>query len=132
MSGTKLAREAGGFLVLGAINTAVTLVLYQLFLLFMAPAVAYTVMFACGIVLSALLYSRFLFQVTLSLRTFVAYTLFYLLSYGLGLLLLMLFVEGLRIDGRIAIFLVVGITTPVNFVGARLTLNWSKGWPASH
>lgn len=120
-----VTREALGFLVFGAINTGVTLILYQIFLFFLPPPAAYTLMFACGILISAGLYSRFVFASALQWQRLLAYALFYLASYAVGLGLLALFVEVVGIDSRIAIFIVVAIMTPLNFAGARMTLRFT-------
>lgn len=122
-----LGTDALRFLVFGALNTGATLVLYQIFLFFLPPRAAYTTMFACGILISAGLYSRFVFANTLQWRLLTAYTLFHLSSYLVGLCILALCVELVDIDSRIAILVVIAIMTPLNFLGARLTLRRSPG-----
>lgn len=115
-------REGASFLVMGGLNTAVCLALYQLLLLAMDYRIAFTLVFAFGIAFSALLYSRFVYKVSVAPKTFGLYAAFYVMSYLFGLGVLALLVEYAGIQDRLAIFAQLAISTPVNFVGSRVIL----------
>ena len=59
---TVTSRSAFRFLVAGAINTASTVALYVVLLAFVSHALAYSVAFAAGVVISYLLNRTFVFR----------------------------------------------------------------------
>jgi putative flippase GtrA len=111
-----------GFVAVGVFNTAVTFGLYQLFLLAWRYEIAFTLSFLSGIAISYYLNSRHVFAARLSLRRCLAYAGYYLMIYLINLGLVRLAVEQGGISPVWAPLLVLCVTIPINFLGAKLIL----------
>ena len=116
--------EARRFLFAGASNTILTILIYQLLLFFLDYAFAFTISFAIGILYSVLLYSNWVFQVRMRKLNAAVYAVYYIISYCAGLGLLELLVRNAEIGERMALFIVVAILVPINFILARLILRY--------
>lgn len=110
----------GRFLGVGAANTVFTFLLYQLALLVVSYPVAYTISFVAGVVFAMVFQARAVFGVSLTVAAALRFVGFYLVSYGVGLLVLSLAVEWLGIPSQLAPFIVVAVMLPINFLGAQL------------
>ena len=122
---SRLRAEIGrlaGFVAVGVFNTAVTFGLYQLFLLMLRYEIAFTLSFLSGIAISYVLNGRFVFDSRLNLRRGLTYAGYYLMIYLLNLGLVRLAVENGGISPVWAPLLVLCVTLPVNFLGAKLIL----------
>lgn len=115
-------REAGRFLVAGAINTACTFALYWLLLPALGYGPAYTISFAAGIVLSYVLNSFFVFRTAASLKTAAIFPSVYLVQYLLGLLVLWLWVDVLNLPAAWGVFAIVALSLPITFAMSRWIL----------
>jgi putative flippase GtrA len=69
----------------GGLNTAVTAAVLALLALVIDARLAYTIVFAGGVVLAAFLADRFVFGVDLSRGDLIAYALVYVGAYAVGL-----------------------------------------------
>lgn len=114
--------EFGRFLVAGGANTLITYVIYLLALLTVSYRIAYTISYAAGILISYCLTSRFVFQRKLALRAALQYPVVYIAQYALGLALLTILVDKLRMDRRLAPAVIVICTIPVTFLLSRLVI----------
>jgi putative flippase GtrA len=113
------------FLLVGGSNTLVTGVLLALLARVMDPRLAYTIVFALGLVYTSILTRRYVFRAARSRRRTAAFVAWYLASYGLGLgVVHVLGVLGVENPDLLAL-LTVAITAPVNFVGGRLIFRTS-------
>jgi len=108
------------FLVAGGINTALTYGLYVLLALVTHYAVAYTLSYVAGIAISYLLNALFVYRTRLSLARAAAFPLVYLVQYALGVGLLVVLVDWLRVSKFIAPILIVIVTIPITFLLSRL------------
>jgi putative flippase GtrA len=117
-----LRNEFGAFLFFGLLNTVLTYGLYLLLLFVANYAVAYSVSYVAGIFLSYVLNARFVFRERLRLSKAVQYPVVYLLQYFLGLGLLYLMVEILRVSKVVAPLAVVLITVPFTFALSRYVI----------
>jgi putative flippase GtrA len=99
------------FLVSGAVNTVVTYALFVVLSRFLHHMVAYTIVYALGIVVSYLLSARWVFRTATSWRTAAAFPLVYAVQYVCGIALLYAFVDvlGWRPEVAMAIVLAAGI-----------------------
>ncbi|WP_273654166.1 GtrA family protein [Cellulomonas fimi] len=106
------------FLLAGGANTAVTAVLLALLSTVLDPRLAYTLVFAAGVVLSTVLADRFVFGVRMDVRTALLYVGMYVAVYLVGLVV----VGAIQSAGlpEYASALVVLVTAPLTFVGGRL------------
>jgi len=107
------------FIVAGAINSGLTYVLYLLLLRILPYAAAYTLSFAAGIALSLMLQGTWVFRSRITVRRAVQFPLVYAVQYVTGLVLLMVFVEKLRLPREFAPLLVVACTIPLTFLLTR-------------
>lgn len=117
-----LSSDAARFIVAGVVNTALTLVVYQALLLVMTPSLAYAGSWIAGLIYVAIVYPDKVFKNgrrDLSDRFALAGS--YVAMFLLGLLLLKL-LQAAGIAPSLAIFLVVGTTTVMNFLLSRTIL----------
>ncbi|HEX2172316.1 MAG TPA: GtrA family protein, partial [Dehalococcoidia bacterium] len=118
--GAQLGAQVVRFLVTGGANTLLTLALYELLLLALPYWLAYAVAYAAGIVFAYVALGRFVFVGRLTVAKLVGHGSSYVVSYVLGLLLLVLLVEKVGIASWLAPILIILLLTPVNFIMSRL------------
>ncbi len=116
------------FLLVGAVNTVSSYLLYLLLLTVLPYLLAYSLAYCIAIVISYFLNVRFVFRQRGSLRGFFAFPLVYVIQYGLGALILWLLVGQAGLSPAWAIAGVIIATIPVTFLTSRFILN-KKGWP---
>ncbi|MDM8084681.1 GtrA family protein [Cellulomonas cellasea] len=106
------------FGVVGGANTLVTGVLLSLLSLVIAPGLAYTVVFALGILFSTFMAGRFVYRVEMARAQILQYVAMYIGVYVVGLGVLAVAVgQGLP-PGYSG--LVVLVTAPLTFLGGLL------------
>jgi putative flippase GtrA len=113
-----LGGSAWRFLLAGGANTLVTAGLLALLSLVIDPRLAYTIVFAGGVVLSTVLADRFVYGVRMDRAARVAYVSLYLVVYLIGLLAVHLWTTAGYPEA--ATSLVVVVTAPLTFLGGRL------------
>jgi putative flippase GtrA len=118
----RLSGQFGGFVAVGAVNTVLTLLLYEALILVMPYWLAYTLSFALGIAFALFANAGLVFGRPVTIATAVAYALFYLVSYAAGLGIVVLLVEALRVPAGLAPLGAVAVMTPINFIGNRFLL----------
>ena len=118
-------REFVLFILVGLVNLVVTYALYLALGLFLPYPVAYTISYACGIVISYLLNARFVFKSPIRIRKAAQYPIVYLAQYLLGLGLLYLLVELGHVSSRIAPLVIPAVTVPATFLLSRYLLRGS-------
>ncbi len=116
------------FLLVGAVNTATSYLLYLLLLVLLPYLFAYSLAYCIGIVISYFLNVRFVFRQRANLRGFFAFPLVYVIQYGLGVLILWLLVGQAGLSPAWAMMGVIVATIPVTFLTSRFILN-KKGQP---
>jgi putative flippase GtrA len=123
----RLAKFAG----VGMVNTLGTFVLYQALLFFMDYRIAYSISFSAGIVFSVFANSRLVFGSRVTIVRFVLFAAFNIMSFLLGLGLLVLLVDYLHTPSQIAPIVMVIAMFPLNYYGARMTIGRVES-PAGH
>ena len=116
------------FLLVGAVNTVSSYLLYLLLLIVLPYLLAYSLAYCAGIVFSYFLNVRFVFRRRASLSGFFAFPLVYVIQYGLGVLVLWLLVDQAGLSPAWAMVGVIVATIPVTFLASRFILN-RKGQP---
>ena len=116
------SRQILRFVVAGAINAGLSVLVYQAALFVMPHGPAYVLAYLAGIAIAYVLYSRQVFDAPLGTARFAAFTVFYLLSLALGTLLNALLIEMLGVVARLAIFITIALMLPVNYLGSRFCL----------
>lgn len=122
--------SAWRFLVAGGLNTVVTGLLLSFLARLMDPPLAYTLVFALGIVIAVTTAGGFVFGVKLTGRLVVKYVTMYVAVYLVGLAAVALAV-GAGMPRQWS-GLVVLITAPLTFIGGRSLLMTSGGGRPAH
>jgi putative flippase GtrA len=110
------------FLIAGAANTFLTFVAYQLFLFAMAPFPAYALAWVCGLVFVVIVYPS---KVFVGARTDATARFRLGLTYAAVFLVGLATLEGLTalsLSPRLAIIVVMAVTTLANFLLGHLVL----------
>ncbi|OQA34067.1 MAG: GtrA-like protein [Betaproteobacteria bacterium ADurb.Bin341] len=113
------------FLLVGGLQTALSYGIFLLLHLFLPYAIAYSIAYGCGIIISYFLNVLFVFREKVSLASFLRFPLVYLVQYLLGLALLWLFIDRLGLAPALAMLSVIAITVPVTFLASRFLLKKS-------
>jgi putative flippase GtrA len=114
------------FVIVGAVNTAVTYLIYLGFVLFLPYLVAYTVTTIFGVFLSYILNARFVFRRPLRLVAALQYPAVYIVQYFLGVVLLYLLVEQAHLSKFVAPIAIVAATVPATYVLSRFVIDPAK------
>lgn len=110
------------FLISGGINTGLTYLIYLALIPLMAYSLAYSVSYVTGIVIAYVINTRFVFQAKMQVKSALLYPLVYVVQYVAGVLLLVLLVENLGVDERLAPILIIILTTPLTFILNRVII----------
>lgn len=115
-----LVREGALFGLSGIANVSVGLALYQALLFVVPYPWAYTISFAAGAGLAAILNVRLTFSAPLTVRNVTVVVGLYLVQYTVGLAATVLLVQRLDIPPRATPFILLLLLTPLSFIGARV------------
>lgn len=110
------------FIIAGAVNTGLSVLVYQAALFVLPHTPAYVISYVAGIVIAYLLYSRHVFAAAFSARRFGAFVLFYSISLVAGAGINAALIETLGVAERLAIFITIAVMLPVNYFGSRRCL----------
>lgn len=116
------SRQILRFVIAGAVNTGLSVLVYQAALFVMPHGPAYVLAYLAGIAIAYVLYSRQVFDAPLGTRRFAAFAVFYMLSLAVGTVLNGALIEVFGIIERLAIFITVALMLPVNYLGSRFCL----------
>lgn len=114
------------FIVSGGMNTLFTYMLYILLLQIASYPAAYTISYVIGILFAYVVNSKWVFKTPLTLRGLLRYPVVYIVQYGINVLLLMLAVDVLGWQERIALLAIMVVTVPLTFILNKLVLNRTK------
>jgi putative flippase GtrA len=118
-------RESGRimrFLVAGAVNTGLSVLVYQAALFIVPHTPAYVLSYIVGILAAYFLYSRHVFDASINAARFTAFAVFYIASLVIGTLVNAALIEEIGVTARLAIFITIALMLPVNYLGSRWCL----------
>ena len=115
-------REFARFLLAGAINTALTYVMFLFLIKSLGYLLAYSVIFCLGIALSYFLNVYLVFKKRSSLASFILFPIVYVIQYCLGAVVLWFLVDRAGIAPSLAMIGVIVTTIPVTFLASRFVL----------
>lgn len=119
---TGIVRDASRFLLAGLANAVLTFAVYQALLFLMEPGLAYAGAWACGLLFVVTVYpSRVFPQGRTNRDAKIGMGLSYVAVLGIGIVTLEI-LERLSVPPRLAIVLVMMVTTVVNFAIGRTLL----------
>ena len=107
------------FLLVGAINTIFSYLLYLLLLTSLTYLPAYSIAYCAGIAVSYLLNVQFVFKKRIKLASFLKFPIVYIVQYALGATMLWLLVGQFSISPELAMIGVIIVTIPVTFFASR-------------
>lgn len=107
------------FLLSGALNTAVTYLIYLALLQLIPYIFAYTVSYAGGIAMAFFLNRMFVFKTHRGLKSLLLFPLVYLVQYCVGLIVAVVWVEGLELPRSLAPIASIIVTIPITFILSR-------------
>jgi len=121
------AADGFRFLLAGAVNTLITLAVYQLLLFIAPPWLAYTMSWLVGLLFVVVFYpSRVFAGARRDLAARMGLGASYVAVFLLGLATLRILENG-GVPARLSIFAVLAVTTAANFVVGRLILKAGGG-----
>jgi putative flippase GtrA len=118
----RLSGQFGGFLAVGAINTMLSLLLYEALILVMPYWLAYTLCFPAGMAFLLYANANLVFRRAVTAVSSASFVVFYLASYAAGLGVIVVLVEMISIPPQLAPLLAIAIMAPINFIGSRFVL----------
>lgn len=116
------SRQILRFVIAGAVNAGLSVLVYQAALFVMPHGPAYVLAYLAGIAIAYVLYSRQVFDAPLGTARFAAFAVFYIASLTAGTLLNAALIEIFGIMARLAIFITIALMLPVNYLGSRFCL----------
>jgi putative flippase GtrA len=114
------------FIFVGGIVTLTSYLVYLLLLKFIDYLYAYTCAFLIGVILSYLLNSLIVFEVSLSLKKLTLFPTVYLVQYLIGTFIIYVFVGRFQVDERLGPILAVIISVPVTYSLSKFILRPHK------
>lgn len=115
-----LAAQGMRFIVVGAVNTLGTLVIYELLLFVLPYTPSYALSWLAGLIFVNIAYPRFVYSKSgVKPTEVVLNSVYYGLSFVVSWGLLYLFTARLGIYPRLSIFCVLVVMVPLNFVVTR-------------
>ncbi|MEU7861913.1 GtrA family protein [Nonomuraea sp. NPDC049141] len=109
------------FIVGGAANTAATHGLFVVLSWSIPPSLAYSIAYLSGIVLAYVINTTFVFRTRASIRTAARFPAVYVVSYLVGLSLIVLLTEA-GMTPWLAMLGVIAVNVPLTFVMVRYVL----------
>ena len=115
---SKLSR----FLSVGALNTLLTLLIYQLLLIIVSASAAYVASWLIGFFFLIIVYPKYVFGVNSSKKNHFLVGLVYISSLLIGKWIIGLLVEQ-EFNQRVLIIIVISMTTLYNYLLLKILLN---------
>jgi putative flippase GtrA len=107
------------FVLIGAANTLVTGLIFLALSTVVASAVAYTVAFGLGLAFVVVATPRIVFLVRTSHARRAAYALWYAVVYLVGLMVVWVLSDRLRVDRVATVVITLAVTASLSFLGGR-------------
>ncbi|WP_167762122.1 GtrA family protein [Blastococcus sp. CT_GayMR20] len=120
MSRSDNLRQALRFLLVGGLNTAVTVVLLAVLARVIDPSLAYSIVYAAGLVFTTVMTNRYVFSADRSWSRMAAFVAWYLAVYGVGLAVVHALDSTHRWSSLVLALATVAVTAPLSFLGGRL------------
>lgn len=113
-----LVKQGLRFGIVGGINTVATYLLFVLLQTWLAPRLAYTLVFAVGLTWMVAMTSRYVFSARASARRMAGFALWYVGVYLAGITVVRLFED--HTNAWLIALATIAVTAPLSFIGGRL------------
>ncbi len=110
------------FVLVGAVNTGLSYLIYLLCLLVLDYRLAYVLSFASGIVIALVLNSKYVFHARLTVKRSILFVAAYCFQLMAGIVILQILVEKMHIALSIAPLCAMVFTVPLSFFLSRYAL----------
>jgi putative flippase GtrA len=110
------------FVISGGVNTVFTYILYLIFISKLNYALAYAISFVCGIILSYLMNSLFVFREKLSMSKMLKFPVVYIVQFGISEFFLYLVIKPFQLNQQFAPLVVLIVTVPITFILSRFII----------
>lgn len=117
-----LSKEFIKFVVVGIVNTASTYLIYLMLLNVLSYTLSYTVSYICGIFISYVLNSYYVFKEEFNYKKMIQYPLVYVVQYVINAVMLYLLVDYLKLEKEYAPLVVILLTIPITYIFSRLII----------
>lgn len=124
----QINNEPVRFLVVSVVNTIATYILYLFLLTMFEYTVAYSISYLVGILISYVLASGFVFNVSLSWTKLFIYPLVYLAQYLVALFVLSVLVDKFTVSERLSPLIVLFVTFPITFLISKFLLKRPRAY----
>lgn len=114
------------FLVSGGINTLVTYLIYLVLLNVASYQLSYSIAYVSGIGISYFLNRWYVFQAHRGMRSILLYPLVYMVQYGLGLLVLWIWIDKMALNAKAGPLIVVIVSVPMTYILSKLVFGGKK------
>lgn len=114
------------FILSGGLNTAITYGIYLVLLQKTSYQISYSIAYVSGIAISYILNRAFVFKSHRGLRSILLFPLIYITQYGIGMLLLWMWIDIAKLSDKIAPLVVVVVTVPATYVLSRFVFLGNK------
>jgi putative flippase GtrA len=114
--------QGARFLVFGALNTVATYAIYCVLVAFIAPQLAYALVFGLGIAIAYVLNARFVFGTRMRVGSATLYPLVYVVQYAANAVLIDAFI-GAGLGPRAALAIALALVTPLSYALNRAVLS---------
>jgi putative flippase GtrA len=121
-----LVRQLAGFVIVGAVNTVLTLCLYLGLHLFLPYWLAFTISFAAGVAFALFGNAKWVFAGTVKPASAAQFAAFYVFNYVASLAIVVVLVEGFEISSILAPLVAVALMLPINFTVNRFVLGQGR------
>ena len=123
------SRKFGGFVAVGLLNFAITLLLYEVLILFVSYWLAYTTSFVAGIAFSLVANAGMVFGRRVTAASASSYAMFYLISYAAGLNIVILLASVVHAPPDLAPLGAIAVLVLINHRDALRA--WKRANPAN-
>jgi putative flippase GtrA len=113
-------RQALRFLLVGGLNTIVTVVLLAVLARLIDPALAYSIVYAAGLVFTTVMTNQYVFSADRSWPRMAAFVAWYLAVYGVGMTVVQVLDSAHQWSSVVLALATVAVTAPLSFLGGRL------------
>ena len=122
-----MSRQLMRFILVGGLNTVITMALFYVLSPLLGYALAYTLVYLFGISIAYFLNAHFVFKVSRNWKSAAIYPIIYLIIYLYGLVILALMVDYFGLDAMLALTFVIVSSVPINFLMSRLLFTRISG-----
>jgi len=110
------------FVMVGALNTVITYLIYITLLLYVPYMFAYSISYLVGIFIAYFLNTTIVFKTQTNLKSFFQFPLVYVVQYLINIYFLQLLIEHFGMNDKLAPIVTIIISIPITFILSKFVL----------